>query len=40
LGDTTLPRGPGIVEGSTGRNDTEGRDFCADIHEFIGNDAA
>ena len=26
----------GIVKGSTGRNDTEGRDFCADIHEFIG----
>jgi hypothetical protein len=26
----------GIVKGSTGRNDTEGRDFCTDIHEFIG----
>jgi hypothetical protein len=26
----------GLVKGSTGRNDTEGRDFCADIHEFIG----
>jgi hypothetical protein len=27
----------GVVKGSTGRNDTEGRDFCADIHEFIGS---
>jgi len=26
----------GLVKGSTGRNDFEGRDFCADIHEFIG----
>ena len=26
----------GVVKGSTGRNDLEGRDFCADIHEFIG----
>ena len=26
----------GEVKGSTGRNDLEGRDFCADIHEFIG----
>ena len=26
----------GVVKGSTGTNDTEGRDFCADIHEFIG----
>lgn len=26
-----------LVKGSTGRNDLEGRDFCADIiHEFIG----
>lgn len=24
----------GIVKGSTGRNDTEGRDFCADMREF------
>jgi hypothetical protein len=27
----------GIVKGSTGRNDLQGRDFCADIHEFIGS---
>ena len=27
---------PGVVKGSTGRNDLEGHDFCADIHEFIG----
>jgi hypothetical protein len=27
----------GLVKGSTGRNDTEGRDFCADINEFIGS---
>jgi hypothetical protein len=26
----------GVVKGSTGRNDLEGRDFCDDIHEFIG----
>lgn len=26
----------GIVKGSTGRNDTEGRDFCEDLHTFIG----
>jgi len=26
----------GVVKGSTGRSDTEGRDFCADIHEFTG----
>jgi hypothetical protein len=26
----------GQVKGSTGRNDLQGRDFCADIHEFIG----
>lgn len=26
----------GVVKGSTGRNDTEGRDFCDDVHEFIG----
>jgi hypothetical protein len=26
----------GVVKDSTGRNDLEGRDFCADIHEFIG----
>jgi hypothetical protein len=26
----------GTVKESTGTNDTEGRDFCADIHEFIG----
>jgi hypothetical protein len=26
----------GLVKGSTGRNDTEGRDFCEDIHTFIG----
>ena len=26
----------GVVKESTGRNDLEGRDFCADIHEFIG----
>lgn len=25
-----------LVKGPTGRNDTEGRDFCDDIHEFIG----
>jgi hypothetical protein len=24
----------GIVKGSTGRNDTEGRDFCTDMHLF------
>jgi hypothetical protein len=24
----------GIVKGSTGRSDTEGRDFCADVHQF------
>jgi len=24
----------GVVKGSTGRNDTEGRDFCADFHLF------
>jgi hypothetical protein len=27
----------GPVKGSTGRNDLQGRDFCADIHEFIGS---
>ena len=27
----------GEVKGSTGRNDLEGRDFCADVHEFIGS---
>ena len=26
----------GIVKGSTGRNDLEGRRLCSDIHEFIG----
>ena len=26
----------GVVKGSTGTNDLEGRDFCEDIHEFIG----
>ena len=26
----------GLVKGSTGRNDLDGRDFCEDIHEFIG----
>jgi hypothetical protein len=26
----------GVVKGSTGRNDLEGRDFCDDMHEFIG----
>ncbi len=26
----------GVVKGSTGRNDPQGRDFCADVHEFIG----
>lgn len=26
----------GVVKGSTGRNDMQGRDFCADIHEFLG----
>src|ERR687892_402717 len=26
----------GLVKGSTGRNDTQGRDFCEDIHTFIG----
>ncbi len=26
----------GIVKGSTGRNDTEGRNFCDDLHLFIG----
>lgn len=26
----------GVVKGSTGRNDLAGRDFCDDIHEFIG----
>jgi hypothetical protein len=25
-----------VVKGSTGRNDLEGRDFCDDLHEFIG----
>ncbi|HZC74009.1 MAG TPA: hypothetical protein VE442_25200 [Jatrophihabitans sp.] len=24
----------GLVKGSTGRNDTAGRDFCDDLHEF------
>jgi hypothetical protein len=24
----------GLVKGSTGTNDTEGRDFCEDMHEF------
>ena len=28
---------PGVVFGSTGRNDLQDRDFCADIHEFIGS---
>ena len=27
----------GQVTGSTGRNDLQDRDFCADIHEFIGS---
>ena len=27
----------GMVKGSTGRNDLQDRDFCADIHEFIGS---
>jgi hypothetical protein len=26
----------GVVKGSTGRNDLEGRDFCEDIHTYIG----
>lgn len=26
----------GLVKGSTGRNDLEGRDFCEDIHTYIG----
>lgn len=26
----------GVVKESTGTNDTQGRDFCDDIHEFIG----
>lgn len=26
----------GVVKGSTGRNDTQDRDFCDDLHEFIG----
>lgn len=26
----------GDVKGPTGRSDTQGRDFCDDIHEFIG----
>jgi hypothetical protein len=26
----------GFVKGSTGRNDLQDRDFCDDIHEFIG----
>jgi hypothetical protein len=26
----------GVVKDLTGRTDTEGRDFCDDIHEFIG----
>jgi hypothetical protein len=26
----------GLVKGSTGHNDLQDRDFCADIHEFIG----
>jgi hypothetical protein len=26
----------GVVKGSTGRNDLEGRDFCEDIQTFIG----
>ena len=25
-----------LVKGSTGTNDSEGRDFCDDIHQFIG----
>lgn len=24
----------GVVKGSTGRNDTDGRDYCADLHQF------
>lgn len=27
----------GLVKGSTGRNDLQDRDFCTDIHEFIGS---
>lgn len=27
----------GLVKGSTGRNDLQDRDFCSDIHEFIGS---
>lgn len=30
------PTDLGVVKESTGTNDLEGRDFCADIHEFIG----
>lgn len=26
----------GVIRPSTGRNDTEGRDFCDDVHLFIG----
>jgi hypothetical protein len=26
----------GVVKDLTGRTDTDGRDFCADLHEFIG----
>lgn len=26
----------GVVKGSTGRNDSEGRDFCEDVHNLIG----
>lgn len=26
----------GLVKGSTGRNDLQGRDFCEDIHTYIG----
>lgn len=26
----------GVVKGSTGRNDTDGRDFCEDVNVFLG----
>lgn len=34
--DDTFLEFLGLVKGSTGRNDLEGRDFCTDIQEFIG----
>jgi hypothetical protein len=35
-GDDEVIAESDLIKGSTGRNDTEGRDFCEDIHTFIG----